>query len=136
MYVPATIWLRYCRRGVEQQSINQKPSVPEAEAESELDGIATNVPPSPSPIKERLPLSEVPVPNKPVPKKNMCQICHIVYKSEADIESHWVQCSQKGCGCLVHCRCIHLYYPPTSDGLKALNKWAKDRVFCQAHYQC
>ena len=23
MYVPATIWLRYCRRGVKQQSINQ-----------------------------------------------------------------------------------------------------------------
>ncbi|CAC5411693.1 unnamed protein product [Mytilus coruscus] len=54
---------------------------------------------SPSPRKE--PLSEIQATNIPSTSasksKNKCAICHIVYGSEADIESLWVQCSRNGC---------------------------------------
>ncbi|CAC5359315.1 NFXL1 [Mytilus coruscus] len=88
-----------------------------------------------SPVKEPLPLAEV---NQNTvthaAKKDKCGICSIVYGSDADFLSHWVQCSHKNCSWWVHCRCLCIYYPTTEAGLKALNKWAKDRIFLPKTY--
>lgn len=92
--------------------------------------------PPASPVAERLPLVELPQQQESAPTTsptNKCGICTIEYNSAADIENHWVQYSQKGCSWWVHCRCICIWYPTTTAGLKALNKWAKDKVFCPKH---
>ncbi|VDI15864.1 Hypothetical predicted protein [Mytilus galloprovincialis] len=100
----------------------------EAEPGQQADAITA------SPIKEPLPLAEVNTNTvTQAAKKDKCGICSIVYNSDADFLSHWVQCSHKSCSWWVHCRCLCIYYPTTAAGLKALNKWAKDRIFCPKH---
>ena len=64
--------------------------------------------------------------------KNKCAICSIEYGSEADIVSHWMQCS-RSCGYWVHSTCCGIMYPPDAAGLRALNKWANGRFFCPKH---
>ena len=65
--------------------------------------------------------------------KDICKVCHIQYGSEADIDSHWIQCT-KACGWWVHARCVGIHYPMDEPGLKALTKWTKNRFFCHKHF--
>lgn len=63
-----------------------------------------------------------------------CAICGIVpHTPENEAKgSHWVHCSAE-CGFWVHCVCVHIYYPSTENGRKALDSWAKKHFFCPRH---
>ena len=63
---------------------------------------------------------------------NICQICKVEYVSDADIDSHWVQCA-KNCNYWVHATCCGIYYKNDSSGEKNLGKWSEKHFFCKRH---
>ena len=71
-----------------------------------------------------------------VPKKNVCQVCKVVYGSDEDVEINcrWLGCGVKRCTFYVHSKCVFIHYYNHDKKLdKQTESWCVEHFFCPDH---
>ena len=68
-----------------------------------------------------------------VPKKNVCQVCKVVYGSDEDVEINcrWLGCGVNRCTFFVHSKCVFIHYFNHDKKLdKQTESWCVEHFFC------
>ena len=71
-----------------------------------------------------------------VQRKNICQVCKVVYGTQEDLAMNcrWLGCGKKKCSFYVHSKCVFIrYYNHDKKLDKQAESWCVDHFFCPEH---